>query len=1141
MGIGQIEAGKAYVRIYGDDSPLQQSIRNLRPEIRAQGEALARVGESAASAFIRGASEIANATNKSKVAATSFNIAAIASNEFSKKTESALQATAEATKATATATQQLVNQTAKAQPAAKGFAAAINQIARADVTLANGAFGVASIVQALKGGGEHAKPLLSILTGIVGKAQDLKATKLSESMKSAAGLGAPKVGDGSGLPVDSKSGPASTGGITVSELAKKFNEEKSAVRRALQKIGASAIGKLGSANVYDGSVTGELDKHFAAKNAPNTRPAAGTPAKSSTESVRNAINGSTTNLLGMQTVYKGLETAGTKAFNSIGKSAAVNNMTVKTYAEIASDAMKMLNNDTVKFAAGFASGAVVGTIQGITKSLYTMGRVGTIAAVNVAGGMAGFKGAWSPSWGKLSPLQKTANNALGASLMFGSKEQRAVAKQMSLQADAAAVGEAFGRGWLPGFAKYAQVGIPRAISGGLRGMAGLPLAATRGLIGMFTGSKSAAKGTDDLGKAATTATSKLSFLQRSMDSVKRSATGMGGAGSGAAKFALGVGGVLAAVAGVTSKSREGAVERMEGIGASASANKRTVESTSQLDFAATSTGTSLKTLDKAFDELDSTIKDGIGGKEAAVETFNKLGLSAERLKGMDIDDKMKRVGQALANIKDPLERDRLAIKLLGDSGAELIPMLTDLQALRGQATANNAVVSLADVEAAKQMSQAMSALKSVVTSAWNQIGAASIRSTTAWFSGAVKVIQKNQQLTGVVLKIAAALAAAAGAFVLISVYGPPVMAALTATVTALSGALVAGLAAVASPIGLTVAAIGLGVAAWMRFTESGQAAAAWFGQNLSEIGGIFSETWGGIIAAIGSGELTLAAEIALAGVKAAFFQTLNMLGISWTGIMEVMYGAWSLLSDAVVNGWAVIQSAFATVSTNIAMGWTVLAGGIDKIWSNVWASILQTFNSASTAIGKWMTWLYGKASGMSDKEIKDIQDTQDEMSAETHKSAESKRQTIFTPEMISNLNEVDQIGKEKQARIESNRKAGLASNEQALADRMAALLPDSERLSGQKAELKRLSDKAKAVDPEKKPPHFVPDSQMESAGKQSVAGTFSAMAAMGMGGPSPLNEIANETRESRKILAEIRRNQTKGGKRSDGDPVARFT
>lgn len=1031
MGSAQIQAGKAYVAIYGDNKPLVEAMKQLSPSIRKQGEALAKIGEATASTFAKGNAEIEATSRQADRAQISLVAMATAGQSVSTAAQSAMIATAESSKRTAGGVETIVARMNEVKPATKGFASAFAQLKTADVTLANGAFGVSSLITLLKGGGPAAKPLLDMMTGILGKAEKIKAIKPGAT-KSPFDLGA--LASPSAVP-GSSGGSSSSGGLeTVRGIADKLKQTYNRIYGLIQSRGISPANVSGGTKLYDQEAIDALakaikdldDKKKGQGGNSGAMRAATAVASRLHAKIVDASSGKTANMLGLQSAYEVITTGGKKAIDSIR------------------------NSERAMYALGAAGGVAAGVVDGAWKTLVNGGKAATVVAVNVAGGLAGVKGAFAPVFGQMTALQRVANSAQWASLFFGSRTQRKVAKQMGLEADAAAIGEAFARGWVPGFLKYARLGIPRAITSTIRGVASVPGSIIGGIGGLVFGRHGTSGDVDDLGNTAARVAPKLGLLQRGIDNA--SAAARSGSGffrsltSNAGGILAGGLGILASIARLSGNGNENARSRIDAVGSSASSQRRSVQSTSELAFGAEATGSSLKTLDSGMNHFRDTVKKANEGNETATEQLNKLGLSAEKLSAMNTDQTMKRLGQALAGIKDPAERDRMAIAALGESGAELVPLLMDLDAYRVKAKASGAIISQADVEASKKMALAMSQLKAVLSSAWNRIGTASIQGTTQWIQGAAKFIEKNQAILTGLLKIVAAIGAAAGAFVLWEHFGGPVLAVVRSIGIATLGLL--------SPLGLVTLAIGAGVVAWMRFTKSGRDAASYLGKIFKQFYEYFMDLWGGVIAAVKKGELGLAWQITVAGMRLTFFEFVQGIGVSWNALLRLMFTGQKLLADS---------------------------------WAFVWSKMVDGFLGAAKIIANGLERLLQMIPGVP-REFK-----------------------IAVWGAQAGINILD-------GEAEKNRQKALQANEAAMQKQIAALPKDDQaRINQLRQELALLQAQARKmeVDPQKKPAAFNPDQIGAGAMKDGgQAGTFSAIAAVGLGGGAVLDKIAANTKRT---------------------------
>src|SRR5262249_30267115 len=111
------------------------------------------------------------------------------------------------------------------------------------------------------------------------------------------------------------------------------------------------------------------------------------------------------------------------------------------------------------------------------------------------------------------------------------------------------------------------------------------------------------------------------------------------------------------------------------------------------------------------------------------------------------------------------------------------------------------------------------------------------------------------------------------------------------------------LSALTSPLGLTAiailgigAALAAGVYLWVKYTKSGQEAAAELSARWAELVPIFTEAWEGIIDAVEAGDLAAAFDVAWAGVKAAFLTGTKDLRKTWVNFSSYFQMGWEQLT-----------------------------------------------------------------------------------------------------------------------------------------------------------------------------------------------------------------------------------------------------
>ena len=287
--------------------------------------------------------------------------------------------------------------------------------------------------------------------------------------------------------------------------------------------------------------------------------------------------------------------------------------------------------------------------------------------------------------------------------------------------------------------------------------------------------------------------------------------------------------------------------------------------------------------------------------EKAIRKMQQNGMSA---------DKIGAIADKMAAMTDPAKKTAFAIKMFGKSGTALIPMLSGgsagLAAFREEAERLGVVMSDEDAAAADKLGDAMDRTKTTLKGVAMQIGAALAPAVT-WLadelakaiSTVIQFVRDNREL---VVTVAAVAAGIAGAGV--------VLVGLGGTITVLGMAL-SGIAtlfgAILSPIGLLIAGVAAGTAAFVQFTETG----SWLADTLmGDFGVAFDtvkQTIGGITDALAAGDIGLAAEIAMTGFKTAFFEATKSVRGWWVDMLKGLVNAVSVAAKAITDAWAGVR------------------------------------------------------------------------------------------------------------------------------------------------------------------------------------------------------------------------------------------
>lgn len=224
----------------------------------------------------------------------------------------------------------------------------------------------------------------------------------------------------------------------------------------------------------------------------------------------------------------------------------------------------------------------------------------------------------------------------------------------------------------------------------------------------------------------------------------------------------------------------------------------------------------------------------------------------------------------------------------------------------------------------------MKALEGNIKDAAVAIGAALLPVVTPLVTKASAIIKilgawtmNNVALVKTVAMVAAGIAAAGVAIVgiggTISVLGM----ALGGIAGLLSG--LAGLfGLIVSPIGLVVAAIVAGTAAFVHFTETGQWLANTLMGDFSTAFGTIKDGIKGVADALKAGEFRLAGEIAMTGLKLAFFEATKSIRTMWINFNKDLVGAMVAAADAILG-----------VVNSVAIKINDAFGGMQVTWRNL--------------------------------------------------------------------------------------------------------------------------------------------------------------------------------------------------------------
>lgn len=374
-----------------------------------------------------------------------------------------------------------------------------------------------------------------------------------------------------------------------------------------------------------------------------------------------------------------------------------------------------------------------------------------------------------------------------------------------------------------------------------------------------------------------------------------------------------------------------------------------VEELSTLKYAAEQSGSSIEELESGMRKTQKVVADAAGGSKSAAAALKRLGVSAAELKGLTPDEQFRRIADGAASIADPGERAAAIMGVMGKSATKLLPLMLNgadgIRQMQEEAREVGVEMSTADAQGAEGFGDA-------INKAWRQIGYLKnglakallptlmefLKQASATIMLGMKWVKENKGLVVTIFKIGGALLAGGAA---LTAFGYALGAVGTALGVAAGLLPIFGavLGAVLSPLGLTVAAIAAvtgGLGYLVAQTDVGKAALGTLGETFGSVAADAQEAWGGITAALSSGDIGAAAAIAWGLVKLEFTRGIAWVEGLWseftTGLNAIWIDTWYGLSDVVGESIGAIESFWNDFTTGLLNVWYETIGWLAEKW-----------------------------------------------------------------------------------------------------------------------------------------------------------------------------------------------------------------
>lgn len=357
------------------------------------------------------------------------------------------------------------------------------------------------------------------------------------------------------------------------------------------------------------------------------------------------------------------------------------------------------------------------------------------------------------------------------------------------------------------------------------------------------------------------------------------------------------------------------------------------------------------------------------------------------------------------------------------------------------------------------------------------------------------------------------------------------------------GTIAGAMAALLNPIGLVAAALVAGVAAWMRYTESGRAAAASLMGAFGPVLETARSTLGGIYDALASGDLALAGKIAGVGLKTALLQGLqglqSIIGGTWGKTVASIGG--SLLSGDFQGAWQTGIKAMAAAWSQFS-GWVVSIGTgfakkVVQVWGTATSNIAQSlieWASSDNAMGRALDKILNLGNTANfQEEVKRAAKLQEQLLSrglngggdpveEAKAAADDQIRGMeqAITDSIDGFAESFELAAEKAT---SALDAHVTTGADGLSDEIAASVAELDRLRAEAAKAAEDRRAAAAAAAAGAGPGEVAAGKGGSLGKATVASTFSAAALSLLGGGGGRDPVAREVAAHRKVAERTER------------------
>jgi hypothetical protein len=278
-----------------------------------------------------------------------------------------------------------------------------------------------------------------------------------------------------------------------------------------------------------------------------------------------------------------------------------------------------------------------------------------------------------------------------------------------------------------------------------------------------------------------------------------------------------------------------------------------------------------------------------------------------------------------------------ALKVFDDIGSSF----ANFQKMQKEAAAAGFDIPRDDLKAATDFADGLNTLRIAAKVASFEIGAAlapALKDAVDWLTrsarGAIDFIRQHQGLIQVAAKASLAVV---GLGVALTGLGKAMsLAGAAIKITAFTLPYLGGLLElVLNPIGLVVVGLGAAGAAFLVFTQTGQRALAYLGDQFGGLLTTAKEMWGGIKDALEAGDILMAAKVAWSGIKSAVLSNTVGMQQAWVNFTTAIEIGWVEAVGAIEKGWVTIR-AYVTEGVGFLKDtWDLWATFFESTWDSI--------------------------------------------------------------------------------------------------------------------------------------------------------------------------------------------------------------